>query len=245
MSWRAIARSIGVLAATAVGSLERAIMPRSCVFCGVECESFENFLCGGCAGDLPWNDNQCPGCAEPQQTPLTIGLQCANCQVEPPPFAAAAAPFRYAFPVDAAIKLLKFHRRLEYAQAFGVVMAGMLAQLPADIDGLLPVPLHWRRQAVRGFNQADELCRHLHKQSGLPIVRNVRRVRSTPYQSGLDAAARSQNLNTAFVVQGGTVARHILIVDDVITTGATCIQLTRALLRAGTPRVSVLALARR
>jgi len=220
-------------------------MPRCCVFCGVECEPFEEHVCRGCAADLPWNENQCPGCAEPQQTMLAAGLHCANCQGAPSPFAAAATPLRYAFPIDAAIKLLKFRRRLDYVPAFGALLAGMLASLPPNIDSLLPVPLHWRRQAVRGFNQADELCRELHRRSGLPVLRNARRVRATPYQSGLDARSRARNLRAAFAVQGSIGAKHVLIVDDVITTGATCRQLTRQLLQTGVPEVSVLALARR
>jgi ComF family protein len=245
MSWRMAIRKIGAAAAASKATLETAIMPRCCVFCGVECKVYEDYCCRGCMQDLPWNDNQCPTCAEPQQTPLVVGLGCAACQAAPPPFVAAAAPFRYAFPVDAAIKLLKFRRRLEYSTAFGALMAGMLATLPADIDGLLPVPLHWRRQAARGFNQADELCREVRWRSGLAVIRGARRVRATPYQSGLERAARARNLKAAFAVQGNIAARHVLVIDDVITTGATCRELARELLLAGVARVSVLALARR
>lgn len=245
MSWRAKFNDLAAIARAGATALEAAIMPRCCVFCGVECRAHEADFCRGCTRDLPWNDNQCPTCAEPQQTPLAAGLCCAHCQAVPPPLVAAAAPFRYAFPIDAAIKLLKFRRRLEYSRAFGTLMAGMLATLPGDIDCLLPVPLHWRRQATRGFNQADELCREIRRHSGLAVVRNVQRVRATPYQSGLDAAARSRNLQAAFAVQGNIAAHHVLVIDDVITTGATCHQLARELRRAGVPRVSVLALARR
>ena len=220
-------------------------MPRCCVFCGVECEPFEDGLCAGCAGDLPWNDNGCPGCAAPQQTPLADGLRCADCQVVPSPFTAAAAPFRYAFPIDAAIKMLKFRRRLEYLPVFGAVLAGMQASLPADIDVLLPVPLHWRRHAFRGFNQADEICREISRRCDLRISRATRRLRATPSQSGLDARARTRNLRGAFSVATRIEARHALIVDDVITTGATCREFASELKRAGVSRVSVLAIARR
>ena len=245
MTWRQITKNLGATVAASGAALEAAIMPCCCVFCGAVCHPHEDFLCCGCAGDLPWNDNQCPTCAEPQQTPLVAGLSCATCQAVPPPFTSAAAPFRYAFPIDAAIKLLKFRRRLEYSLAFGALLAGMLATLPADIDSLLPVPLHWRRQATRGFNQANEICRELQRRAGLPVIRNARRVRATPYQSGLDARARSRNLQGAFVIQGPIAAKHVLLIDDVITTGATCRHLAMALLRARVARVSVLALARR
>lgn len=245
MSWRQVARNLCIAAMASGAALESAIMPRCCVFCGAVCQPHEDYICRGCTRDLPWNDSQCPTCARPQKTPLVADLSCASCQVAPPPFTAAAAPFRYAFPIDAAIKLLKFRRRLEYSPAFGAMMAGMLTALPADIDSLLPVPLHWRRQAGRGFNQADEICRELRRRSGLPVIRNAHRVRATPYQSGLDAVARARNLNGAFVVQGDIVAKHILVIDDVITTGTTCRQLAEELLRAGVPKISVLALARR
>ena len=119
-----------------------------------------------------------------------------------------------------------------------------MANLPADIDALLPVPLHWWRHATRGFNQADELCRILQKNHKLPLIRNVTRVRATPYQSGLDARSRRRNLRSAFAARGQINARHVLIVDDVITTGETCRQLAKVLRKNGAEKVSVLAIAR-
>lgn len=238
-------RTLRSATGTVLDALDRAVMPRSCVFCGVECEAFEDGFCHGCADDLPWNENACPACAEPQQTPLVADLRCASCQAGPPPWAAAATPFCYSFPIDAAIKRMKFRRCLEYAPAFGALLAGTLRRLPPDVDTLLPVPLHWRRQALRGFNQADELCRELQKRCDLPISRAARRRRATPSQSGLHARARARNLRKAFSISADIRAQHVVIVDDVITTGATCGELARELLRSGVPQVSVLALARR
>ncbi len=160
------------------------------------------------------------------------------------PFAVAVAPLAYEFPVDAAIRLFKFHRKLHYASAFGELLCAAAADLPADIDALLPVPLHWLRHGVRGFNQAAEICRPLQQASGLPVMRNVVRIRRTPYQSGLGARERRRNLSGAFVVRGTVRARHVLLVDDVITTGETCTQLARELLARGAQKISVLALAR-
>jgi ComF family protein len=154
------------------------------------------------------------------------------------------APFVYAFPIDAAIKALKFHRRLEYAPALGALLIEAAGTLEDGIDGILPVPLHWRRQALRGFNQAAELCRPLARHFRVPLVGNVVRHRSTAYQSGLSAAERRRNLRGAFAVRGPVTARHVLVVDDVVTTGATCGQLAATLRKAGAGTVSVLALAR-
>jgi len=109
---------------------------------------------------------------------------------------------------------------------------------------LLPVPLHWRRHGIRGFNQAAEICALLKKATGLPTIRNVRRRRATPYQSGLSARERRRNLRRAFAVHGTVTARHVLIVDDVITTGETCRQLAAVLRVHGVEKISVLAIAR-
>ena len=244
MSWRIFIASLRAAAVRSSGALGDAVMPRLCAFCGTECTRCESFCCRGCHADLPWNDIQCGRCAKPLQLPPGDGVDCAACQQRPPPFSLACAPLRYAFPVDAAIKALKFRRRLDYLPAFGAILSAAASSLPADIDALLPVPLHWRRHASRGFNQAAELCKPLQRRSGLPVLTGFHRARATPYQSGLSAAERSRNLRAAFKARGHTEARHVLIVDDVITTGETCRQLAGAVLAAGAESVSVLALAR-
>ena len=223
--------------------LEHALMPVRCVFCGVRCEAGERYVCDACNAELPRIRHGCSTCA----VPLAAGgvdTICAECQRQPPPFAFASAPLAYEFPVDAAIKIFKFRRRLCYAPAFGALLCRTAATLPDDIDALLPVPLHWIRHGIRGFNQAEEICRPLRKSMGVPLLGNVRRVRATPSQSGLTAKERRRNLQRAFEVRGEIEARHVLIVDDVITTGATSRQIARLLLENGVDKVSVLALAR-
>ena len=161
-----------------------------------------------------------------------------------PPLTVVAAPLEYAFPIDAALKLLKFHRRLDYTPALGELLWRTLQELPTDIDAVLPMPLHWRRQAMRGFNQAEELARTLRRKALLPMLHKIKRRRSTPFQSGLDAAARKRNMRDAFCARAGVTARHVLIVDDVITTGESCRALAKVLLQAGAAKVSALAVAR-
>jgi ComF family protein len=175
---------------------------------------------------------------------LSEDICCASCQQEPPPFTSAVAALRYSFPVDAAIKAMKFRRKLCYVPAFVHLLMMSADKLPAGIDALLPVPLHWRRQALRGFNQAAELCGPLRRQTGIEQINNVVRRRPTPYQSGLAARLRRTNLRRAFAMRGKVRARHVLIVDDVITTGETCRELARVLRDAGVEKVSVLAIAR-
>jgi ComF family protein len=160
------------------------------------------------------------------------------------PFSAVVVPFAYAFPIDAAIRNFKFRRRLWYAPALAELLLPAFDTLPESIDALLPVPLHWLRHGVRGFNQATEICRTLRRQTGLPLLRNVCRHRATPFQSGSDAKARRLNLQKAFSTRGPLTARHVLIVDDVVTSGETCRQVARMLKDAGVDEVSVLAIAR-
>lgn len=220
------------------------LLPRHCVFCGIAVREPERYICSPCDAELPWIDRRCATCAMPLPTAHAEPLPCAACQRDPPPFTSAVAPLHYAFPVDAAIKAMKFRRKLHYQPAFSAILLATAARLPGDIDALLPVPLHRWRQLARGFNQAEELARPLARALSIKRLRGVRRVTHTPFQSGLGRVARRRNLKDAFRVVRPVLARHVLIVDDVITSGETCRQLAGVVLEAGAERVSVLALAR-
>ncbi len=199
------------------------ILPRSCAFCGALRSAREGNLCSGCFDDLPWIDSACPSVSSPLDYSIT--------------------PLSYDFPVDVAIKAFKFERKLYYVPAFAEILRVACEQLPGDIDAVLPVPLHWRRKLMRGFNQAMELARPVAAHLGVPIARNVYRRTATDFQSGLAADGRERNLRRAFAVRRPLIHTHLLIVDDVITTGATARSLARVVLAAGVTRVSVLALA--
>ena len=238
---RILLPALQVLHHSVVTALD-AVSPRRCAFCGMRRYPDEMLICKGCHADLPRLKNPCPGCARPML--LAAGVNCADCQARPLPFTAVVVPFAYAFPIDAAIRQYKFRRKLWYAPAFAELLLPALDDLPDSIDAILPVPLHWLRHGVRGFNQAAEVSRGLCRQTGLPMLRQVYRRRPTPYQSGSNARARRRNLRRAFSVRGRITARHVLIVDDVVTTGETCRQLARVLTRAGVDEISVLAIAR-
>lgn len=219
----------------------RMLLAGSCVLCGGRCAT--RHFCASCRRALPWIGIACPRCGQPLARPLPDGLPCADCLQHPPPFSSARAPLHYRFPVDSALKALKFNGRLCYAPAFAGLMAAELVHLP-QVDALLPVPLHWRRHAMRGFNQALELARPLARATGLPVLTITRRLRHTRPQAGLSAVERRRNLRRAFAVTRPPGCRHPLIIDDVVTTGETCAQLARALKGAGCEEVSVLAAAR-
>lgn len=199
-----------------------AVMPRRCAFCGTRTRPDERSVCTACYEELPW-----------------VGATPAF-----PPLHTLIAPLAYEFPVDAAIKALKFRRRLWYGPALAGLLRDALAALPDDIDAVLPVPLHWRRQWLRGFNQAREIGVPVARQLGVPLIGGVRRVRATRSQSGLTAGERSRNLQAAFAARPIRGARHVLIVDDVVTTGATLGQLARVVLQGGAERVSAAVVAR-
>jgi ComF family protein len=227
----------------------RRAFPDCCVFCGAR--AFD-CMCFSCRADLPRIENPCGRCNQPlgrmrsreRQDRTADLIHCADCQQRPPPFERARAAVLYAFPVDVALKAFKFGHALYYVPAFAeLLFAEFLLNFDA-CDALVPVPLHRFRYATRGFNQAKELCRHLGRAAGIPVVTNVRRTRWTRPQSNLDAAARRRNLNDAFAVTGSLRYRHPLIVDDVMTTGETARQLARTLLDAGAKTVNVLTLAR-
>ena len=220
------------------------VMPQRCVFCTLDIPPSDGSICRDCFADLPWQRASCARCARPLPRPPAEGVHCATCQRKPPTFKRTVAPLEYAFPVDAAIKAFKFHRRLFYAPAFAQILGPSLDSLPSDIDAVLPVPLHWFRRMRRGFNQSRELAKPVARALGVPVLGSIRREIATPYQSGSTRAERRRNLKRAFAVRGLVDARHVLIVDDVITTGETCEQLAKVLLAAGVEEVSVLALAR-
>jgi ComF family protein len=124
----------------------------------------------------------------------------------------------------------------------------LLSVLPREcrFDMVVPMPLHWARQWRRGFNQSELLARVVAKRIGSPLMRVIRRRRATPPQAGLSNAQRRTNVAGAFMVRKRALVkdRHILLVDDVMTTGATLSACAAVLKRAGAGRVTVLTLAR-
>jgi len=217
-------QSCGVPIAKCLRNMCRAAWPPRCIFCGfdvaVECTA----ICESCYIELPWRMN----IAEPL----------------PRHFEQVVVPLQYAFPIDVAVKTFKFKRKLFYAPAFSQILLDSLPSLSSDIDAVAPVPLHWRRKMVRGFNQVDELAKPVAKVLGVPLLRTLRRRTATQYQSGLSAAMRRKNVSRSFRSTRPILAQHVLIVDDVITTGATVRALASTLRRAGVSKMSVLALAR-
>lgn len=226
-------------------TLLSATYPPVCVLCGAAGRTGPD-ICPGCAAALPLNTHPCPRCAEPLPPAAPPGTLCGGCLRRAPAFDACLAPFLYAPPVDWLVSRLKFHGQL----AAGRVLAGLLGdRLPsrgADRPELiLPMPLHPARLRERGFNQALELARPLGRRLGVPVAPDLaRRVRAGQPQSSLAMARRRANVRGAFGLTGILEARHVAVVDDVLTTGASADELARTLKKAGAESVEVWVVAR-
>jgi len=218
-----------------------------CQLCDERCEADQS-LCAPCEADLPWLDGQCSICALPLPT---SGLICGDCLKRPPTFDHVAVPWRFAFPVDSLITRFKHQSRWPLGRLLAEQLTRHLQHAYAEglphPDVLLPVPLARKRLRKRGFNQAKMIADWLSPVLAVPVdMQLLQRVQDTQSQQQLDAASRRRNLRQAFRLadQDRLAGRHIAIVDDVLTTGATAEALARLLKRAGAVRVDVYCLAR-
>lgn len=218
-----------------------------CLLCGETTDTGES-LCSACEAELPWLGGQCSVCAVPLPS---AGLTCGACLRRPPAFTRVEAAWRYAFPVDSLITRFKHQQQWPMGRLLGALLSHHLQHAFAEglprPDLLLPVPLGRRRLRQRGFNQAGMLAGWLGKSLQLPVQEHwLQRPHEGAHQQELDAAARKRNLRRAFTLQpqARVSGRHIALVDDVLTTGATAETLARLLLKAGAARVDVYCLAR-
>lgn len=196
-------------------------------------------MCPPCLRDLPWLTDACPLCARPQAAPGP----CRGCLDRPPPWARAIAPLAWRFPVDALVGRFKYGGALHLGAMLGRVLAEHCRGRPAD--GIVPVPLHARRLAERGFNQARELARPVSRALGVTVLDGLcRRTLETPPQAGLTARQRYRNLEGAFSASASAAGLRLAVIDDVLTTGSTAAALSHALSSAGAASVEIWAVAR-
>lgn len=217
--------------------LERLLPAQPCLLCGAM--SRDGVWCAACEADLPRLDAaHCPLCALP--TPgATI---CGRCLKKRPLFDRTVAPYAYAFPMDKLVQSLKFNEQLQLADALAARIAARIKVLP---DVIVPMPLHPARLRARGFNQSQELARRLSQRLDITLLPHAcRRVRDTAPQSSLKWKERRRNLHQAFACDACIAGKHIAMVDDVMTSGASLNELARVLRRAGAREVSAWVVAR-
>ena len=219
----------------------RLAWPSHCLACGGRGADGRD-LCRACLAGLPWLRHACPTCALPLPTP---GSVCGECLRLPTPLDAVHAAFVYAAPLDRLLPRFKFHGDLAAGRLLAALMCEAAPSLPPDA-AIAPVPLHRKRLRMRGYDQALELAKPLARVLDIPLRDDLlRRTRITAAQSRLHADQRKRNLSNAFEVDSETASPScVVLVDDVMTTGATLHAAAKALRKAGVARVEAWVCAR-
>ncbi len=226
------------------------MFPPHCPSCRMETD-IPHTLCAECFSKTRFLTAPfCACCGHPFPYAMGDNALCAKCLERLPPYDRARSALRY----DEITRPLV--TRLKYADQTGLAPYGARllyragGELFEDADWLIPVPMHWRRLAKRRFNQSALLARALSKLCGVNVLpQGLRRVRATTPQAGLSYRRRQANLRRAFAVGPGMESliqeRHIVLIDDVMTTGATIEACVKTLRKANPATVSVLTLTRR
>lgn len=191
----------------------------------------------------------CQRCGQPFELDLGPDAECAACIARPPPWRQARAALVYDDVSRIPILALKRSGRRDGLKVMANWMAQAGAPLIETADLIIPVPLHYQRLVLRGYNQAGWLAGAVAKRAGKPVDHvSLKRSRPTPSQANMNARARHRNVAGAFKVASSARSRlenrHVLLVDDVMTTGATLKAASKALLHEGVTQVDVLVLAR-
>ena len=223
-------------------------LPRLCPACREPVS--DAGLCAGCWSRLSFI---APPYCERLGTPFPFdagkGLLSMEAIADPPAYGRARAAVRYDDVARTLVQAFKYGDRLDLAPVMGRWMANAGHELLSGADAIVPVPLHWRRQWARRFNQSALLAEVISKASAIPVAYSaLKRVKATPQQVGLSQSARAANVQGAFRVppdgRPEVAGRRLVLVDDVLTSGATVDTCARALLRGGAANVDVLVFAR-
>jgi ComF family protein len=234
-----------------LAALLHLLLPSPCPGCGAALSGRPALgLCLACRGRLARHRPGCPRCGEPLPGGLRRADPCAGCRRHPPAFGRLLSPWRFEPPLVAAVHAFKFARCAHLGPALAAPLAAWLREHRhlGAADLVVPVPLHPWRRLRRGYNQAELLARPLAARLGLPFLDALVRRRSTPPQSRLPRGSRLRNVQDAFRPRHRhcrhLTSRHVLLVDDVATTGATLDAAARALKAAGARTVTAVTLAR-
>lgn len=225
------------------------VYPPHCALCLAETEPGDH-LCGPCRQtaskiDAPF----CYVCSEPFSGQIDGDFTCSRCQEREFSFECAITRYLHRGPVREFVHRFKYNRqyylRLELGRWLGETLDDF-RMTKQPIDAIVPVPLHSARKRERGFNQAAALARLLAQKAGKPMVHALQRVRYTSTQTQFDRHARMENLRNAFRMRQNVPVRnlHLLLVDDVLTTGSTVDECARILKQAGAGSVRVATVAR-
>ncbi|MEB8432394.1 ComF family protein [Cocleimonas sp. KMM 6892] len=230
--------------------MKLSVLTSNCVLCG-DFTQRDISLCKACEVSLPRIEYACGQCGIPLEKAATANALCGQCIQTSPAVDYTISLFHYENPVSYLIGQMKFQQQLSSAAILANLLCSEIldkhsdAGMSAKPDALLPVPLHKSRLAKRGFNQSLEVSREIAKAMAIPLfVNKVERVKNTDAQTHLNKQQRLKNVKGCFNVISPSLARHIVIVDDVITTGATTNELARLLKTKGVEKVGVWSIAR-
>lgn len=217
------------------------VISGDCILCGAFEQAPHHSLCQSCLDSLPYHHKaQCPVCALPSPQHQI----CGRCLKRPPAFDHTHAIFDYTFPIMPMLQRYKYQQALPIGHCLTkLVLQQWQATLP--YDGLIPMPLHINRLKSRGFNQTQLLGKSITRQTGIPLWdQHCERRIDTPSQAGLSLKARLKNIRNAFHTDQRFDGKCILLLDDVMTTGASLNALATVLKSAGAERVDCLVIAR-
>jgi len=240
---RAAGAALGVLR----GALDLAL-PQLCAACREPVDG--KGLCPACWSKLSFITRPyCERLGIPFVYDPGPGILSMQAIAEPPAYHRARAAVRFDEISRALVHSLKYGDRLDLAPMMGRWIGQAGRELLAEADALVPVPLHWRRLWARRFNQSAMLAATVAKDSGVPVAFDaLKRVKATAQQVGLSRTERAANIQGAFKVpaegKAAVAGRRLVLIDDVLTSGATVEGCARALLRAGAANVDVLVFAR-
>ncbi len=226
----------------AIASLLGLLFPQRCPVCGKEAQSSPALpLCGSCWADIPhYTGPACRQCGLPTISHHTD--LCQTCTTDPPPFSLMRSYGIYDGVLKEAIHFLKFNGKRRLARPLADLLAEL--DLPAA-DVIVPVPLHVNQLRKREFNQTALIGKHLARRLKIPLrIDILSKTRVTAAQTAVDRKKRFKNIHKAFIASDAARGLKILLVDDVITTGATARECAHSLRRAGAKEVCVIALAR-
>jgi ComF family protein len=223
------------------------VLPPRCLACGAMVDEVDA-LCPECWSSMtffapPW----CAVCGLPFPHPMGEHAICGACASRPPSWDRARSVFRYDRHSRRLVLMLKHGDQTHLAGAFGRWMHRAGSEVLAEADLLVPVPLHWTRLFGRRFNQAAILAQAIRAVGGPPVGADwLVRQRRTPSQGLMGPAARARNVRGAFALRRGrsVEGKTVVLIDDVLTTGATAEECARVLRREGATTVGVLVLAR-
>ena len=232
-----------------VNTLVELLYPSNCVGCGYP-QDVGALLCDKCKATSPRIQAPfCRCCSRPFDGLITQEFACPNCEDRAPAFECAVSVYQAKGVLRDLIHRFKYGRQFYLRR----VLAGYLAEAMQDsrmqavpVDALVPVPLHPTRLRERGFNQADALAETLSSRTHLPILRCIERRRYTSTQTRFDRFERMQNLRNAFAMRKNSDVRgkHLVLLDDVLTTGSTLHECALVLRTAGAGSVRAITLAR-